>query len=262
MRFHILLNGEVGIWDLFDIVCVHNAANNILPARTGEVSYVYLVKKLHGIPASKSIATLVIARVFDFIMIGLIFFISVSFLSDVPEIILQVIWMTLISILLIMFVVVLAILCGEKVINVFKKYLSAVGITKFKLINFLFIQLHNIVKSFNENQTPKKTIYPFLLSAVVWISSFSMGYLLITNMGMQLHVWAILVGFTFCVLISILPVHGVGQFGTAEGAWTVIFISLGVGKEVAISTGFAYHILIIAFTIPIGIYGLIALNHR
>ena len=32
LRFHILLNGEVGIKDLFNIVCVQNKVNNILPA--------------------------------------------------------------------------------------------------------------------------------------------------------------------------------------------------------------------------------------
>lgn len=37
LRFHILLNNKVSIKHLFSIVCVHNMANNILPARTGEV---------------------------------------------------------------------------------------------------------------------------------------------------------------------------------------------------------------------------------
>ena len=36
LRFYILLNREVGLRNLFNIVCVHNMANNILPARTEE----------------------------------------------------------------------------------------------------------------------------------------------------------------------------------------------------------------------------------
>lgn len=43
LRFHILLNNKVSIKDLFSIVCVHNMANNILPARTGEVFVIYVV---------------------------------------------------------------------------------------------------------------------------------------------------------------------------------------------------------------------------
>ena len=44
LRFYILLNNKVSIKHLFSIVCVHNMANNIMPARTGEISYVYLLK--------------------------------------------------------------------------------------------------------------------------------------------------------------------------------------------------------------------------
>ena len=33
LRFHILLNGEVGLRDLFSVVCVHNMVNNILPTQ-------------------------------------------------------------------------------------------------------------------------------------------------------------------------------------------------------------------------------------
>ena len=35
LRFHILLNREIGLRDLFNIVCVHNMANNILPSLLG-----------------------------------------------------------------------------------------------------------------------------------------------------------------------------------------------------------------------------------
>jgi uncharacterized membrane protein YbhN (UPF0104 family) len=53
LRFYILLNNKVNLKDLFSIVSVHNMANNILPARTGEISYVYLSKKLHDIPVGE-----------------------------------------------------------------------------------------------------------------------------------------------------------------------------------------------------------------
>jgi len=47
LRFYVLLNREVRVADLFAIVCVHNMVNDILPARSGELSYIYLLKKLH-----------------------------------------------------------------------------------------------------------------------------------------------------------------------------------------------------------------------
>lgn len=260
LRFYILLNREVGIKDLFAIVCAHNLANNLLPLRTGELSFFYLVGKNHRIPIHKSIATLTIARIFDFISIGLIFFISVSLLSDVPEIITNIIWMISMSFLFTI-IVLLVLIYNKNISTTLKKHLSGFGVIKFKPLNFLFIHLNKTIKSVSETpQNKKRMTFSLLLSITMWVLSFTMGYLLIIEMGIQLDIWSILVGFTFSVLISILPVHGVGGFGTMEGAWAIIFIALGTEKEIAISTGFAYHIIIIIFTTLIGIYGMLFLN--
>lgn len=79
LRFHILLDGEVGLRDLFNIVCVHNMMNNILPARTGELSYIYLQKSLHNKKAGEGVATLFVTRVFDFIVFVVLTFILNTF---------------------------------------------------------------------------------------------------------------------------------------------------------------------------------------
>ncbi len=92
LRFQVLLNGEVGIRNLFNIVCVQNMANNILPARTGELSYIYLLKKLHNITTGEGFATLLVARVFDFFAISLLFFISALMIQDLPDIIMKMVW--------------------------------------------------------------------------------------------------------------------------------------------------------------------------
>ncbi len=47
--------------------------NNLLPARTGELSYVYLLKTEQKITTGEGLATLVIARIFDFIIISIFF---------------------------------------------------------------------------------------------------------------------------------------------------------------------------------------------
>ena len=73
LRFHFLLNKEVSFKDLFDITCVHNMMNNLLPARTGELSYIYLLKTGQNKTTGEGLATLIIARIFDFIIISNLF---------------------------------------------------------------------------------------------------------------------------------------------------------------------------------------------
>lgn len=255
LRFYVLLNREVGIKDLFAIVCAHNLANNILPLRSGELSFFYLVGKNHSIPIHKSIATLTIARISDFIAIGLIFFISVSLLSDVPEIISNIIWMISMSFLFTI-IVLLVLLYNKNISNTIKKYLSGIRVIKLKYINFLFIHLYKIINSFSDiNRSKRQVTLLILISMTIWIISFTMSFLLVAEMGMNKDIWVIFVGLTFSILISMLPFHGIGGFGTMEGAWAIIFIALGVEKSIAISTGFAFHIIILIFTISTGIIG-------
>lgn len=258
MRFYILLDNKVGLKDLFGIVCLHNMANNILPVRTGELSYIYLIKKNHHVPIREGIASLMVARVFDIIAIAIIFSISFNLLTVNFLIVPQLIKTLILSVILAV-IILFALIYSKKNIDYVKLPSFCVVVPK-DLIVFLTDRLNIIGKEFDMITNTKNITHVALLSAMVWFSSFVMGYLLIINMGIQLDIWAILVGFTFSVLISILPVHGIGGFGTMEGGWAVIFIALGAEKEIAISTGFAYHIIIIIFTILLGICSIVFLN--
>ena len=62
--------------DTFSIVCIHNFLNNVLPFKSGELSYPLLIKNKFGIKASQSISDLLFLRFFDLISFCLILFIS------------------------------------------------------------------------------------------------------------------------------------------------------------------------------------------
>lgn len=238
---------------------MHNAANNILPARTGELSYVYLVKKLHGIPTGEVLAGLMVARVFDFIILGLIFFISVLFVQDLPKLILQVILIVLVSVVAIVLILLFVTLYGVKSANTIERLVSKTVLKQFYLIDYLIRKIQEVAKSLVLIGSKSHVVYYFLISAMLWFFNYLMSYILVINMGIQLSVWNIIFAFTFTVWASILPIHGLGGFGTAESVWTIVFMSLNVSKELAISSGFAFHIVLLLFTLAISIYGLLKL---
>jgi uncharacterized membrane protein len=59
------------------------------------------------------------------------------------------------------------------------------------------------------------------------------------------------------VVFTVIPLHGVGRFGTSELYWTSIFITLGASKEMAISSGLITHLILLVFTIALGIFALV-----
>jgi hypothetical protein len=76
-------------------------------------------------------------------------------------------------------------------------------------------------------------------------------------MGIQLEPIQILFASSFAVFSTMLPIQGIGGFGTMEGGWALGFIAVGAAEEVAINTGFGFHLIVLLFTITLGIYGYI-----
>jgi conserved hypothetical protein len=82
LRFHILLDQEIKLFPLFNLVCIYNMMNNLAPMRTGELSYIYMLKKLHNKNAITGASTLILSRIFDFIAIGTLFLASAWMIGD------------------------------------------------------------------------------------------------------------------------------------------------------------------------------------
>ena len=76
-RWHYLLKPLKAISTnaMFPIVTIGYMGNNIYPARAGEVLRAYVLRREHGVPISASLATILIERIFDgVVMLMFIFF--------------------------------------------------------------------------------------------------------------------------------------------------------------------------------------------
>jgi uncharacterized protein (TIRG00374 family) len=59
---------------MFPIVCIGYMGNNIYPARAGELLRAYVLRRRQGVPISASLATILVERVFDgVVMLGFVF---------------------------------------------------------------------------------------------------------------------------------------------------------------------------------------------
>jgi uncharacterized protein (TIRG00374 family) len=65
LRFRIMLNNIGDFADMFNIVCLHNLANSVMPFRTGELSFVYLAKSRLTVSTALSLSTVALARMYD-----------------------------------------------------------------------------------------------------------------------------------------------------------------------------------------------------
>ena len=82
-RWHYLLRPlkSISTRAMFPIVTIGYAGNNIFPARAGEVVRAVVLKKKEGVPISASLATIIVERVFDGIVMLAFVFVNLSELA-------------------------------------------------------------------------------------------------------------------------------------------------------------------------------------
>jgi len=262
LRFYYLLNRKIPAADLFSVVCLHNLINMVLPAKTGELSYIYLVNKHHGRTIGEGIATLLIARIFDIISISALFL--VSFAIVVHSLTVHMTLVYGVMLVLGLFIVLLFIFQNKS-----RSFLEAglrlgsfAGIEKTRPVNLILKKGEETVAALENARTTKEYsfITIFLLSLGVWGCLYAFTALMVIAMNIHAELFAIFFACTFAFMTAILPVQGLGNFGTFEAGWTVGFLSIGVPPELAVSTGFSFHIINVFFSGILGLAGIILLR--
>jgi uncharacterized protein (TIRG00374 family) len=82
-RWHYLLRPikAVPLGRLFPIVCIGYFGNNVYPARAGEVIRALVLRRTEGITVSASLATIIVERVFDGLVMLLFVFFALPFVG-------------------------------------------------------------------------------------------------------------------------------------------------------------------------------------
>jgi uncharacterized membrane protein YbhN (UPF0104 family) len=71
--------------------------------------------------------------------------------------------------------------------------------------------------------------------------------------------WIILLGTVVAEISAVLPTHALAGFGTYEGAFALAFVILGFTKQISIIVGFNYHMIILLFSVILGLISIIIL---
>jgi len=263
-RFYILLDKEVNVKDLFYVVCVHNLANNILPARTGELSYVYILKKIYSRNTSEGIASLTVVRFFDFITIFFLFFLSVSHIQIKSNIITNNLWPISFFMIFLIILFLTLFFYGNLIISNLKIILQKLSLDNKELFMNLLRKLEEIPESFEKMKPFGKTIFFELvgLSFGVWITLYLFNYILMKSLNINFDFLTVVFSTSFAVFTNILPVQGIGGFGTLEGGWSAGLIAAGLDSEVAICSAFIFHIISIVYYLLLGFLGLFGIKSK
>lgn len=261
LRFKVLLHREIPLGTLFNIVAVHTMWTNILPFRSGELSYFYLLKKKGGAASYVSgVPSLVLARVFDLFAIGALFLVSFATAGELPRE-MKITGFILIGLLSILLLFLLFLISQrERFLRRLKSLALKLKLKRIKLVGKLLGTGEEILEGFNAVKSKRLMYLTALLSLFIWLFVYLFNLALIRAVGVEITVLHAFFISSFFVLAGLFPIHGFAGFGTTEGIWVITIIWFGVTKEDSIVTGFQLHAMALFFVILLGVAGSIAMS--
>jgi uncharacterized protein (TIRG00374 family) len=251
-KYHILLSRKLTFKDIFLITLVRNFSVDLLPARTAALIFYSWLTKKKGIPLEEGTSSFVVSVFYDalalsFMLGGLIFFIG----TGVNR------WAIYIGMGLIFSISIVMIFFAESIIRF---------ILKLKVTEH-FKKLANTLKKIDgylaEHKKNSERLLVFGLSLAIRVIKYLFVFILfegVVRAGFGLNTFA---SFSFGLagteLSSLLPIQGLGGFGTWELAFAVIFKALAIPAENLKEAGIVIHIITQVWEYAIGLTALIYL---
>ncbi|MBU0568778.1 flippase-like domain-containing protein [bacterium] len=258
LRWRYLLGKEIKIKtrNLFSYLMIGFMANHVLPARIGEFVRAYIIGKKENVRASFAFSTIVVERIFDGMVI-LLLFLPTIFFYPFPE------WIKKTGLLVGLFyplvLVVLIILKVHKewilkLVKIVLKPISPALLLKVKGILTSFIQGLGVLHKFDH--LPVIIFYSF----VVWTVTSLRHYIGFLCFDISLPFSACFFVFGMVFIGMMIPASP-GSIGTYHYFCLQAFLLLGVeDKNLALSYAFFMHITNYLCVTSVGLLCLIKEN--
>ncbi len=256
IRFRLLLPPQVRLTRLFPIVLMHYTALNIIPARLGELSYVYLLQKVHDVPTGQSVSSLLLARVFDHIAVSILFLVSYCSIDFMTP------WLQTLSLvvgtLLIVSVVMLMLLLKykAKTLTLLRWGVATCKWEHSRVVQRILRETEEVISGLNRIESKAMAGKILGYSLVIWLNMFGLNYILLSAFGVHLSYLEVVLARTFTILITIIPIQVVNGIGVRQTTWAFIALAMGVPtKSAAIVSAFSSRIIATVYLAIFGFYG-------
>ncbi len=264
LRFRLLIHSaRPAIASLFEIVSVHNLLNHVLPFRAGELSYIYLIRSLHGVPAAEGLGTLTICRIMDLMAFALFYPIAIVLLYlkgfAFPSYVWPVLWVVTPLFFVLAALLVLLALRGKALAGRLRRLVAGPAAGS-RLADRILRKVEEVAESFAH--LGKRRVYfgAFLLSLAILAMIYLVVYILLAGMGYPMQMPLVIFCSTLASLGLLLPLYSFGGFGTLEAGWTVGCVMAGFSKEMGMASGLSFHIIVLGYVSIMGLYGLVRIG--
>lgn len=243
LRYRAMLRHlDIGLFTMFAVTSYQNFYNQILPARTGELTLVYYLKTIGNAKISKGLHVLLVTRIYDFIIVAAFFVGSVALYygrNTSPALIAAGIGFLVFSIIVLLYLKWII----RWSMDFFNLVMRALRLDKKKLTVKFNEKMEPVVSEFVEYDTLREVPVLVFTSILVWAVLYVFAYVTILAYNVEINFLLSIAGSTGQVLANVLPINSFGSFGTLEAGWAGGYMLAGMERQDAITTAFGYHII-------------------
>ncbi|MCP4580224.1 MAG: flippase-like domain-containing protein [candidate division Zixibacteria bacterium] len=228
---------------LYSSVMIGFMANNLLPARIGEVVRAVSLSRTHSLSKSAVFATVVAERVFDSLGLLFVFMLTLIFI-DFPDELRQA--SLLVAALTFGVLVFLYLLKGQTDLAV-RVFCKPVGFFSGKMADRADSILRKFAGGLSILTSPVSIVVIFLYSVFLWVFTAISGYLIFIAFNLYPDIWAAFIVLFVTVLAVSLPASP-GYIGTFHAACIIAFNFIGAlgmfGQEVSNSVALSFSVIL------------------
>ncbi len=253
LRWQLLLSGikHVSWRRLYSPLIIGYMANNLLPARAGELARAYLVGQREGVSKASVLATIALERVFDGLAILLLLLVMLPLLPPEPWLIL--LQLVAAGVFVGLTVATLAmVIWREKVLRLIDRIgrrtpsrIQPVWQRVTALLG-LFINGLEVVRN------GRLFAFSMLLSVLVWLVGAGEYYFMMLAFKVDLPFWAALAAICLVNLVTAIPAAP-GNVGTFEATAVATFVAFSIESSLASSLAIAIHLVVFLPVIVVGL---------
>lgn len=253
MRFQSLIYSRpVQLRQLIPISAIHNLLMYLMPAKTGDISYIMLVKDRLNLPLTEGTATLLAVRFYDFSVITVVLAGILPIIrNDIPEWVLQParIFLLAASLGIAGVITFLAISSTKKLRGRYKN----------PVVNRLVAGWNNLIAGLVEIRNSRSSLRIALLTSGIWLCIYTNNFLIGRSLGADISYVHIAVISIVMVPLTLLPLQGFANVGTHEIGWASVLVAFGYTYDTALAISVGSHFLLLAsIVVSAGIVSLIA----
>ena len=263
LRFRLLVppSDRPSFGRTLTVSAAHNLASYVLPAKTGEASFVVYLKRFAGVAGARGLASLLVSRLLDLAVmctcVSIACFYIAATASDEVRANLE--NLVPFAILLLGLTVVFGIISarGHLLVVFIERFIKLLRLDRLRFGRVVLTRTVEIEEALRSAGGEGRLLSAALLSFPIWMLVFAFYLVLGVGSGLPeaTSFAEVAFGSSATVMFNLLPVNGVAGFGTQEMGWTLGFEVLGVDRKLALASGISTHLVQLFNVCMFGVIG-------